>query len=91
MLSDPAKFVRTKINRDRVIPPLARIVSDVAIDVSAEVDPLGDDFDYRDKLRDREWVIKFAASITATHRKLVVRGTIPSFEQDWADGNTKKG
>src|SRR5205085_535840 len=52
----PEKFVRDKANRDRFKRCIHTILKDVIIDVNAEVEEYGDNFDYRDKLRNSQWV-----------------------------------
>ncbi len=47
----------------------------------AEIDQLGEDFDYRGKLRDEKWCKELAHEIAATHKKLVDRGRLDSFEK----------
>jgi len=50
------------------------------VDINADVKEFGDDFDYRGRLRDSEWVTKLAKSVVGTHEKLVQRGRVPSFD-----------
>jgi len=80
---NPKKFVRAKGDREHFKKCIARIVGDLIVDLNDEVKELGDDFDYRDKLRDADWVKKLSTTIVADHRKLVGRGRIPSFKDDW--------
>jgi hypothetical protein len=53
------------------------------IDVNAEVDALGDDFDYRGKLRDEAWVKDLKKEVVTNYQKGVTRGRIKSFEREW--------
>jgi len=55
------------------------------IDLNAEVAQLGDEFDYRGKLRDEVWVKDLAHRIVAEYTKLVARNRINSFGQDFKD------
>ena len=53
-------------------------MNDVVIDLNSELDQLGEDFDYRGKLRDETWVKDLAHRIVAEHKKLVSRSRIDS-------------
>ena len=79
----PEKFVRTPDLRKRFRAAIDNIVSDLIVDVNAEIEGLGADFDYRGKLRDSAWVKELAKTVVGDHVKLVVRGKIASFKQDW--------
>lgn len=60
---------------------------DLVVDVNGEVQESGKDFDYRDKLRDEEWVHQIRRSIVTLYQKLVGRGTIKSFGAEWETGS----
>lgn len=83
MLRNPAKYVRDIKDQNRLQKCLQSIVNDIVIDVNGEVDPLGDDFDYRDKLRDNEWVRNLARAVVSNYLKLVQRGRIQSLKAEW--------
>ncbi len=83
MIRNPGGFVRKPEPQQRLRECLRAIVNDIVIDVNGEVDPLGDDFDYRDKLRDAEWVKTLARAVVGNHLKLVQRGRIQSFKAEW--------
>lgn len=87
IMEDPAAFVRDPNTRDRFRSCIRTILGDVTIDLNAEVDALGPNFDYRGKLRDEEWVQKLTEEIAANHLKLVARGRIPSFTDEWHKPN----
>jgi hypothetical protein len=59
-------------------------------DVDAEIQDAGEDFDYRGKLRDSEWVKKLAKSVVSDHLKMVARNKIQSFAEDWAASKKTK-
>jgi hypothetical protein len=77
------RFVHEKKYRDQFREVIATMVSDVIADVNAEVKGYGGDFDYRDKLRDSEWVGQLSKVVTATYQKLINRKTIKSFKEEW--------
>jgi hypothetical protein len=57
----------------------------MVIDLNAEIDEYGDDFDYRDKLRDATWAKELSKKIVGDYQKLVNRGRIQSFKQTWEE------
>jgi hypothetical protein len=81
--SSPQKFVRKPKDRGRFRKCIDNIVSDLVTDVDAEIEGAGEDFDYRGKLRDADWVQKLAKSVVGDHLKMVARKKIQSFTGDW--------
>jgi hypothetical protein len=79
----PEQFVRTPAARTKCRAAVNNIVGDLIVDVNAEIAGLGEDFDYRGKLRDSVWVKDLAKIVVGDHVKLVARGKIPSFKADW--------
>lgn len=86
--SNPRKFVREKGDRQRFLQCVSNIVGDIIEDLNDEVGEYGEDFDYRDKLRDEKWVSSISRTIVANHEKLIRRGKIQSFSQEWVAGAT---
>jgi hypothetical protein len=90
LLTKPEVFVRRKDDRDRFRGIISKIVSDIITDLNVELKELGPDFDYRDKLRDSNWVSSTRKTLVATHTKLISRKYIGPFKEDWhAEGNGK--
>jgi hypothetical protein len=56
----------------------------VIIDLDSEVNDLGADFDYRDKLRDQAWVRELRRELVTDYRKQISRGRITAFSAEWA-------
>lgn len=83
ILENPKRFVRTEKARNHFRECIRKIVGDLVVDLNAEVEEYGDDFDYRDKLRDSTWVGELSKKVSADHLKLVKRGRIKSFEDEW--------
>jgi len=79
----PQAFVGSPHDRQHFRMCVDQIVSDLIIDVDAEIKGAGDDFDYRGKLRNAEWVKELAKSVVGDHLKLVARKKIASFRDDW--------
>lgn len=63
-----------------------KLLDDIVIDLNAELAQVGEDFDYRGKLRDEA----LAHRILADHTKLVSRGRIDSFERDFETASKEK-
>lgn len=83
IFTSPNIFVRRPEDRKRFEQCIKRIVDDIIIDLNAEVDEYGEDFDYRGKLRDEKWVKDISKKVVADFLKLVARGRIISFRKDW--------
>lgn len=83
ILSAPKVFVRNVKDREWFRTCVGEIVEDLAIDLNGEVKEYGKDFDYRDKLRDSDWVKKLSGTVVGDHLKLVSRGRIKSFKESW--------
>jgi hypothetical protein len=83
ILTNPAVFVRADGDRGRFRDCVRLVIGDVVIDLNAEVEEYGEDFDYRDKLRDSDWVRKLSRKVVADNLKLVKRGRSQSFKDAW--------
>jgi hypothetical protein len=83
MIRSPERYVSDTETQTRLEICLQSIVNDIVIDVNGEVNPLGNDFDYRDKLRDADWVKTLARAVVGNHLKLVQRGRIKSLTLEW--------
>ena len=59
------------------------VVSGLIIDLDIETQELAYDFDYRGKLRDKDYVSKLVSSLVATHRKDVMRKKALSIGDAW--------
>lgn len=85
VIAVPSKFVREPEVRKRFQKMMESIISALVIDLDVETQDLPDDFDYRGKLRDREYVIGLVSALVASHRKDVVRGKTPSIGGAWEE------
>lgn len=83
----PQVFVRQPADRQRFRECIDNIVGDIVTDVDAEIEEevadAREDFDYRGKLRDADWVKRLAKSVVSDHLKMVTRKKIQSFKDDW--------
>jgi hypothetical protein len=83
MLRRPADFVRDEAQREKFVECISDIIRDVVVDINAEVDEYGEDFDYRGQLRSIDWVKENSRKIVSSYLKLVQRGRIKSLEEEW--------
>lgn len=83
ILQRPDIFVRAKQDRDHFRECIKRIIDDLVIDLNAELEEFGSDFDYRDKLRNSEWVKDLSKQVVVDYEKQVKRGRIQSFSEEW--------
>ena len=83
VINKPEKFVRNHAERSKLGDCVSKVIRDTIIDINAEVEKYGDDFDYRGRLRDADWVKKLSSEIVGTYIKLVQRGRLESFGSEW--------
>ena len=83
-VADPNTYVNNRVHRRAFLKCVDQILGDIVIDLNAELEQLGPDFDYRGKLRDELWVKDLASQLVADYSKLVSRGRIDSFEVEFA-------
>lgn len=83
LLLNPSKYVRDGKDRNDFRTCMRRVTDDVVVDLNLELEPLGVDFDYRDKMRDSDWVKNLAKQIVALRIKLVQRGTFTTLKAAW--------
>jgi hypothetical protein len=57
------------------------LVADLAVDLNYEIKDAGEDFDYRNRLRDLDWVKKTSQNILASRTKDVVRAKVKPFAE----------
>lgn len=91
VVAAPELYVLDKNKREALAASIGRILDDVVIDLNAEVDQLGEDFDYRGKLRDEAWVKALAHRLVADHRKLVARQRILPISEEYKNALPKSG
>jgi hypothetical protein len=88
-IQTPSKFIRKKADRQHFETCIQRLVADIIVDVNGEVDEIGEEFDYRGKLRDAGWIKDLAKKVVGNHIKLVQRNRISSFGNEWKATHTK--
>ena len=83
IIANPKEFVRQSNIRENFYKLVKGVLLDIATDLNSEVDEYGDDFDYRDKLRDDMWVKNLTKSVVSLREKLIRRGTIKALTNEW--------
>lgn len=83
LIADPAPFVRAAESREHLKNCIAKIIRDMVVDINYEVDVFGDEFDYRGKLRDSQWVEELSRQVVGQYVKMVQRGKVDSFASEW--------
>ncbi|HOB24596.1 MAG TPA: AIPR family protein, partial [Kaistella sp.] len=83
LLVSPELFVKDLRDRQDFIDSTSTIINDIIIDFNGEVENLGEDFDYKSKLRDENWIKKLSQEIVSSYLKQVSRQRIESFENEW--------
>jgi len=83
VLTKPHMFVRDEQKRNYFRGCIKKIVSDIIIDINAEIREYGEDFDYRGKLRDSKWVKDLSNKVVNSFLKLVERKRVTSFKEEW--------
>jgi hypothetical protein len=79
LIAEPEKYVFDGANRLKLEKAIDKLLAEVVTDLNAEIDQLGEDFDYRGKLRDESWCKNLGHEIAAIHKKLVDRGRLDAF------------
>lgn len=81
--ANPSGFIPDPDRREILRSCIRTVLNDVVIDLNAEVKEYGEDFDYRGRLRDEDWVKGLGRTLVAGYQKQVNRGRVESFERDW--------
>ncbi len=89
LLQCPSEFLSNATNISELKDVLSVVVDDIIIDLNGEVNDLGEDFDYKSKLRDEHWVKELSRNIVSNYQKLINRSRIKSFKEEWQSKKTK--
>ena len=84
MISLPEEFVRTPDKRSTFQKTMDKLISTLVVDLDVEMQGLGADFDYRGKLRDKEYVTALVNTLVATYRKDLLRKKAETIDEIWA-------
>ncbi len=83
LIRNPQPFVRDVSDRDRLVQSIRHILNDMVVDTNAELQEIEEEFDYKSKFKSPEWVRQFTNKIVGSYIKLVQRGRVDSFQQEW--------
>lgn len=89
-INNPGDYVREHETRTRFCATMLIVVSNLIIDLDVETQDLDDDFDYRGKLRDRDYVLNLVNILVASYRKDVIRKKAPSISDAWSEAMATK-
>jgi hypothetical protein len=84
LLDSPELFVQTAKDRDNFRTCINAILDDLILDLNFEMENFGEDFDYRDKLRDKEWVKKMGDELVKQRIKQTRKPNAETFKTQWA-------
>lgn len=84
MIAKPEVFVRDGKARERFKKTMDSVISALIIDLDVETQDLPADFDYRGKLRDKDYVTNLVNTLVATYRKDLLRKKAQSMGEVWA-------
>lgn len=82
-IKSPQDFIKDLGDRKKFLSCIGHIIDDIVIDINAQSEEWGDDFDYRGKLRDDKWEKNLATEIVSTYKKMLKRGKVESFGENW--------
>ena len=85
IIAEPKSFVRDPDTREKFRKLVESILQDIVTDLNSEVDEHEDDFDYRGRLRDVNWVKELTKDTVSLREKLVRRGKIKVLRDEWKD------
>ncbi|MDO8706190.1 MAG: AIPR family protein [Sulfuricaulis sp.] len=87
LLSNPGKFVRDSKSRVKLQNTLSELLDSLVIDLNVETSDLGEDFDYRGKLRDKDYVTQLSNDLIAGYQKEVKRKKATPLSERWKQAN----
>ena len=85
LLSTPQKFVKTVKKRDAFRKCMRTVAEEIVVDLNLELEPSGDNFDFRDRMRDEVWVKDLSTKIVSLRIKLVQQGRMKSIKHLWEE------
>jgi AIPR protein len=81
LIDKPETFLCEPKARAAALSSVDAVLVEIVTDINAELDTLGPDFDYREKLRNEKWAKDLANEIVSTHEKLVSRKRLDSLTE----------
>lgn len=84
MIARPQDYVRREVERARFRATVDELAAWLVIDLNFETQELPPDFDYRDKLRDKDYVSGLVKTLVVSYSKDLLRKKTASVETLWA-------
>ena len=84
IISEPNKFVRDEATRQKFSKVVGHLLDTLLIDLNAETEDLEEDFDYRGKMRDKDFISKLGAELLASYQKDIKRGKAKTLAEMWS-------
>lgn len=84
MIAQPQHYVGREADRARFRATLGELIALLIIDLDFETKELPEDFDYRDKLREKDYVSSLVKTLVASYSKDLLRNKTPSVAELWA-------
>ena len=83
IIDAPKEVMRCENERIRFQKCIKSLLDDLVVDINYEVEDEGENLDYRGKLRDEKWVKSLCRNVITSYEKLVNRGRVDSFADEW--------
>ena len=83
LLANPEKFVRSPKTRKKLMKVVSMQLDGLIIDLNVETSELTDDFDYRGKMRDKEYVSDLMGKLLASYQKDIKRKKAKTMRESW--------
>lgn len=87
LIANPRHYIRNSSVRHKFSDLASNLIKELTIDLNYEVKSLGDDFDYRGRLRDKKWAEDTSQRVAASRSKDVARGKADVFSDQLATLN----
>lgn len=83
VLANPKEFIRDAAARAKFMSVISYLLDGLIIDLNVETNELGADFDYRGKLREKDYVSELTGKLMATYQKDIKRKKALTMKESW--------
>ncbi|WP_082487544.1 AIPR family protein [Methylobacterium sp. Leaf89] len=84
IVARPQDYMRNQSSRERFRLVISGFVANIIIDINVESDDFDENFDYRRKIKDDEWVKNLTRNMEKDFKKNVARKKQDTFATEWA-------
>jgi hypothetical protein len=88
-VKEAGTVMRNKNHRMEFSSCIGSFLNEMIVDLNMESKDFGDDFDYRDKLRDQKWVRTTVSNLVREYQKQKARGKSDTFEVRMAESKIR--